>query len=183
MKTSLLRVSLAVLLCFSGSTAIFSQSILNILASATDLSCNVENGTPDGHIEIQVSGGTPAYTFLWTGPGVNPTSQNQAGLIAGTYYLTVTDSQGQTQSDEYNLSEPEKINISESIIQPSCNTVNGQLTGEINLTVSGDRHPIPTTGQDIMYVLLVKIKLDLEQVEIVSESPIVMVAQLKSVLI
>ena len=140
MKTSLLRVSLAILLCFSGSTAIFSQSILNILASATDLSCNVENGTPDGRIEIQVSGGTPAYTFQWTGPGVNPTSQNQAGLIAGTYYLTVTDSQGQTQTDEYILSEPEALDIAEVLYNP-CNYQNGELNGSIDLTVSGGTAP------------------------------------------
>jgi hypothetical protein len=48
----------------------------------------------DGSITLNVSGGTGGvgpYTFAWTGPGVNPTSQNQTGLSVGNYSVDVTD--------------------------------------------------------------------------------------------
>ena len=64
------------------------------------------SGGSDGFIDLTVSGGTNDYTFLWQGNGVNPTSEDQTGLSAGTYSVTVTDSNGCSETETYTLTEP-----------------------------------------------------------------------------
>lgn len=57
-------------------------------AVVTDVDC------PDqatGAIDITVSGGSGNYSYNWTGNGVNPVSEDQTGLLPGTYKVTVTD--------------------------------------------------------------------------------------------
>jgi len=95
-----------------GSWTLIEPSIISILASTTDLECNDASGSPDGEIQITVSGGTGGYTYAWTGTGVNPTSEDQTGLTAGTYSLIVTDANGCTQQDEYTLTEPDAVEVS-----------------------------------------------------------------------
>ena len=52
-------------------------------------------GACDGYIGIVVSGGTPPYSFAWTGPnGYTSTNQNIYNLCAGIYNLTFTDNNG-----------------------------------------------------------------------------------------
>jgi hypothetical protein len=47
--------------------------------------------TPNGAISLNVTGGNPPYVFDWLG-GEN--SANISGLIAGLYFVTITDSEG-----------------------------------------------------------------------------------------
>lgn len=58
-----------------------------------------------GIIYVQsVTGGTPPYTYSWTGPnGFTSTSEDIFNLSNGTYILTVTDSNGCHQTVEYTL--------------------------------------------------------------------------------
>ncbi len=51
-------------------------------------------GDSNGSIDLSVTGGTGTYTYAWTtvdGSGLNPSSQDQTGLTAGTYNVTVSD--------------------------------------------------------------------------------------------
>lgn len=58
----------------------------------------------DGAINLTVTNGTPGYTFSWTGPNsFTSTSEDISGLIAGTYDVTVTDSQGCIKSASVTL--------------------------------------------------------------------------------
>lgn len=59
--------------------------------SSQDIDCD----TPTGSISTTVSGGTPGYTYQWSpsGNGSDPT-----GLVDGTYYATVTDANGCTDT-------------------------------------------------------------------------------------
>lgn len=51
-------------------------------------SCN----TPDGQINISLSGGTGSYVYTWTGPGgFTANTEDISGLAGGNYTLTVTD--------------------------------------------------------------------------------------------
>jgi gliding motility-associated-like protein len=60
-------------------------------SSSQDVDCN----NPTGSISTTVSGGTPGYTYNWSpsGSGANPT-----GLPDGTYFATVTDANGCTDT-------------------------------------------------------------------------------------
>lgn len=55
-------------------------------------------------IDISVTGGTPDYSYEWTGPGVTgTTTADLDGLSTGTYDVEVTDSQGCTASATFNV--------------------------------------------------------------------------------
>lgn len=70
----------------------------------TDPDVTVGNGS----ITTNVSGGTLPYAFAWTGPqSFSATTQNLTGLKAGTYQLTVTDSNGCSLTLSTRLFEPE----------------------------------------------------------------------------
>ena len=47
----------------------------------------------DGWIDFTPSGGTPPYTYSWSNGSMD---EDPAGLVAGTYTVTVTDSEGCT---------------------------------------------------------------------------------------
>jgi len=52
-----------------------------------------------------VNGGTPPYLYAWTasggGSGLTAGAQNQSGLTAGTYDVTVTDANGCQTTGSY----------------------------------------------------------------------------------
>ncbi len=64
---------------------------IEVLFENTDVSCF---GGNDGTITSTVSGGSGVYSFLWDN---GATTQNQTGLEAGVYSLTVSDENGCTQ--------------------------------------------------------------------------------------
>jgi hypothetical protein len=84
--------------CGTDTSAIATVQV-NALPSVTHTQTNINCGNPaTGSIDLSVSGGTTPYTYAWTGAGVNPTSQDQSGLAAGVYDVTVTDASGCSSS-------------------------------------------------------------------------------------
>lgn len=58
----------------------------------------------DGAINFSVSGGTPPYTFSWTGPGgFTANTEDITDLAGGSYTVTVTDDNGCTYSLTTNI--------------------------------------------------------------------------------
>ena len=65
-----------------------------LVASTTGTDVTIMGGT-DGSATATVTGGTPPYTYLWDDPNAQ-TTDAATGLAAGTYEVTVTDSNGCT---------------------------------------------------------------------------------------
>lgn len=91
--------------CTEVLTATITQAAPLVLSiSPTNPTCPPAADPPvnsDGAIDLMVSGGTPNYSYAWTttgGSGLNPTTQDQTGLTAGIYNVTVTDANGCTAS-------------------------------------------------------------------------------------
>jgi len=118
----------------SDSATVNEPTIITVaFDTVKDVSCN---GLCNGQINISVSGGTPGYSYSWSGPsGFTSTAEDISGLCAGTYYLTVIDLAGCQQTDSTTINEPPVITITtDSINDVSCN---GLCDGEIYVTVSG----------------------------------------------
>ena len=89
-------------------------------------------GGNDGSINLTVTGGSNSYTYSWTtsnGSGLNPTSQDQSGLTAGTYNVTVSDGTCATQ-ETIVITQPNQINVDAGNYAPLCDNVSPiTLTG------------------------------------------------------
>lgn len=77
-------------------------SPISATSTTVDISC-----FNDGEIILTVSGGTPDYTFAWSGPsGYSSSSQNLFGLFeAGIYTCTITDMNGCTYDLDVSVME------------------------------------------------------------------------------
>jgi gliding motility-associated-like protein len=97
----------------------------------------------DADVTLTVTGGTPLYKYEITAPAVATTTvANQASpytflnLIPRFYTFKVTDSNGCTVTDSYNLTASGKINVINPLVvaHASCNSA---TDGKIQFTVSG----------------------------------------------
>lgn len=85
-------------------------TVLNGPAPLTSSTTNVTDETNggDGAIDITVAGGTPNYTFAWTGPnGFTASTEDISNLEDGTYSVTITDGNGCTTT------------LNDVVVQPS----------------------------------------------------------------
>jgi hypothetical protein len=82
-------------------TVIMAQpDAVQISATAQNVS---QHGGSDGCIHLNVSGGTPDYTFSWSN---GSTVESPCGLTAGTYTVTVTDAFGCVATASKTLTQP-----------------------------------------------------------------------------
>nr|MDA3952960.1 T9SS type A sorting domain-containing protein [Bacteroidales bacterium] len=122
----------------SSTIVIGEPTVISIAeTSVNDITCN---GLADGSIDITASGGTVAtvYTYSWItteGSGLVASSEDQTGLGAGTYNLTVTDDNTCTGITSIVITEPTILNITETAVLDI--TCNGLTDGSIDITVSG----------------------------------------------
>ncbi len=101
---------------------IAEPGLLNGNISASNISCN---GSCDGSATALTTGGTPPYTYLWS-PG-NTTATGISGLCAGTYVVTINDSNNCSVTQTAIISEPQVISSTFSVTNPLCNFNNGSI--------------------------------------------------------
>lgn len=92
-----------------------------------------------------VAGGTPPYTFTWTGTPSNPssvssgaTSSTANNLCVGTYTCTVTDANGCTKTFNFTQTSPALLVANVTTTNPVCN---GATTGTATGTHTGGTGP------------------------------------------
>ncbi len=88
------------------------------------------HGGSNGSINLNVNNGT-AIDYIWSN---GATTQDLSSLYAGTYTVTVTDSNGCTKTISATVTEPGEITFSKAITNVSCNA---GTNGTIGLTPSG----------------------------------------------
>ena len=90
----------------------------------------------DGSIDVTISGGVENYILNWTsddGMGLNPTSEDQTGLAAGTYTLLVTDKNNCTEEIAFEITQPKPLLISTFTENIACfEDNNGSITVNID---------------------------------------------------
>ena len=108
------------------------------MVSGTTVVTNVGcNGGTTGAINLTPTGGTAPYTFNWGG-GI--TTEDRTGLTAGTYSVTITDSNGCIGTlSGITITQPATALSGAAVITSvSCN---GGTNGAINLTPAGGTAP------------------------------------------
>lgn len=84
----------------TASATVTEPSSLTLTVNGT----NETNGGGNGTASATAAGGTPPYTYAWTGPGGFSSSQmDLQGLSAGTYTVVVTDANGCSVSGSVTL--------------------------------------------------------------------------------
>jgi len=106
------------------------------LANQVDVICF---GAATGAISVNVSGGTPAYTFAWTGPnGFTSTTQNLNNILAGVYNLTLVDASGCNQNLTVTITQSTEIIITATKTEIACF---GSNNASISVSVTGGNAP------------------------------------------
>ncbi|MCS6934874.1 MAG: gliding motility-associated C-terminal domain-containing protein [Chitinophagales bacterium] len=137
------------LLLFASLWIISAKASIALSFTKQDVSCH---GGSNGSINLNVSGGTPPYSFSWSN-GAN--TQNVGGLSLGIYSVTVTDNAGLSATLSVGITQPLPISTTINITNVTCG---GGSNGAIDLSVSGGTPPYSyiwsngTTTQDLINI-------------------------------
>jgi gliding motility-associated-like protein len=126
------------------TTAAFNigqPTILSFNSTVEDSRCAGEN---KGVISLNVSGGTPPYTYAWSHGSNNRVARN---LGPGTYTVVITDRAGCSTGGTFTVDEPDPIVISGFYSEMlSCH---GDQNGYIGIDVSGGIQPYKISWLDL----------------------------------
>jgi hypothetical protein len=100
---------------------------LSVALAPQNITCA---GTADGRINTTVTGGTNPYFYNWSN---NASTANINNLTAGTYSVTVYDTQGCSDADTATITEPLAITATGLATNLQCAT---NPNGSIDLTVT-----------------------------------------------
>ncbi len=115
---------------------ITAPAALDVIPTAIDVTCN---GLNNGSISLEVTGGTPDYTYVWTKDGSNYPSATKdiSNLEPGDYSVKVTDDHGCfVDLGPITISEPDQItNIDVQYDAVAC----GNQTTTLTVTADGSQ--------------------------------------------
>ncbi|WP_170878379.1 Ig-like domain-containing protein [Daejeonella lutea] len=111
---------------------LITKATISPTSTKTDVLCF---GASTGAIDLSVTGGTGPYSYSWSN---GQTTQDLAGLPAGTYTVLITDSKGCSITYPVTINQPLELTLSSVKSDVLCF---GASTGSINLTVAGGTGP------------------------------------------
>ncbi|HIO71576.1 MAG TPA: PKD domain-containing protein, partial [Flavobacteriales bacterium] len=117
----------------SACIVIIEPTAIILTIVGTDLLCK---GVCIGEADLTVSGGVLPYTYLWSN---GLTAEDIINLCAGTYSVTVTDSNGVQAIASVDILEP-ALPLAAIVVGTDV-LCNGDTTGAIDLTASGGTPP------------------------------------------
>ena len=93
-------------------------------------------GLEDGILQVNASGGTPPYRYIWSEGQTTPLI---AGLNPGSYSVTISDIRGCTVSEDYEILSPSPLSASlVEVREPDCI---GDNNGRIAISTTGGTPP------------------------------------------
>ncbi|MCS6934042.1 MAG: gliding motility-associated C-terminal domain-containing protein [Chitinophagales bacterium] len=122
------------------SVTITQPPALSISATPTHILCH---GNATGSINVTVSGGVPAYTYLWND---NNTNEDRTNIPAGFYIVTATDQNGCNITSSATVNQPPQLTASATSTNVTCFGANN---GSITLTVGGGTPPYSFQGNPV----------------------------------
>ncbi|MCX6256989.1 MAG: choice-of-anchor L domain-containing protein [Bacteroidia bacterium] len=126
-----------------GYTGTASPMILT--GDITSVSCN--NGS-NGGIDLNVTGGTPPFTYYWT---YGATTQDVSGLPYGGRFVTVKDSLNYSETGVFFITQPTAISINSTVTDFQLSDCGNE---NIGLIVTGGTTPYSylwNDGQNSVY--------------------------------
>ena len=119
--------------CQAKDSVIITQpELLTVGVSSTNVSCY---GGNNGTASLYISGGAFPYSILWSN---GSTSTHLSGLTAGTYVVTILDSNGCQSKDSVKITQPELLTAGISSTNVSCY---GRNDGHASLQITGGTAP------------------------------------------
>ncbi len=113
----------------TSSTTLLEPEPLAVVAELTEPSCP---GEPDGIIAPTVSGGTPGFEYSWSN---GKFERFNTDIAAGTYTLTVTDDNNCILVQEFTITDPDTLEISD--ITTTDLTCSGHNDGSVAIIATG----------------------------------------------
>ncbi len=105
-----------------------APEVLSTIASLTHIGCSNEEGL----INLTTSGGTGAYTYLWSDETVEP---NLTTTTPNMYTVTITDNNNCTIEETFEITATDGISLLDSTIEnPNCAD---ETNGTINIEAIG----------------------------------------------
>ena len=133
---------------FTGSVSLSEPSQIMLSGTPLPAECNAFSET--GAISISVSGGTGEYTYLWSD---GFTGEDRADIVAGTYILTTSDSNGCNRTDTFNVGSLITVVAYAGEDTTICYGESIQLNGQGSHTPSWDPSPFlsdPTVADPVV---------------------------------
>lgn len=128
----------------STPVVITEPGVIQISNTVTNVSCF---GGTNGTVALTITGGTPAFTYVWSD---NQSTATATNLSEGNYFVTVTDSRSCTATAAMYVDEPDVLTVSATSVQVSCV---GAIDGSVAAQAVGGTQPwhyiLVLSGTDI----------------------------------
>lgn len=107
------------------SVTVSSTASPSVSVSVTNATCSSANGSATA----SGTGGSSPYTYLWSG---GQTSASISNLVSGNYLVTITDSNGCTDTASAFVNSSSTIVITTSSTTASCGNANGSASASVS---------------------------------------------------